>query len=399
MNRLPNPQISLKTWGIALLCWSLPCVSLLAQTDSLSVSDGIRAFEAQDYDQSIVILTTLIGDSLVPAQELPQAHYFLGQSYWMVGQNPDLKGQFPRAIPRAHSHLATARVIDRTSPLSEFASESLQLLWPYLYNLGVEAYNQQQYQAAWQYFYQVKQIDEENYRNTLSLSFASWQKGDTTGAVKIWQDLRQTYQAAPLGVAPAPEVVQSVQFLQSYYSLIGNPETDLALAAPKSATPAQGPIPAAWRIPKSELRVYQAYELNDREAQDLFEWNLRRFPEDKDLKMAYGSWLYERDRQDTALVLFGNVISLDSNYAEAYLRLAAHHLNTAIDLSQADLPTPEAIQQLESAYPFLQHLHTLQPSNIAVLNRLVQIASYLDLPEASRYHTTLAEMKSGNLDR
>lgn len=205
--------------SVLLLFWLHQGSHLLGQAVAHDFQASLAVFESGNYPACIQDFEAMLADSTLPSASQGQVHFFLGQAYFQVGRDAKLARKHPGAFGKAFNHLSAAQGASTQVTAGELAGESLQLLWPYLFNQGVAAYNRGKFEEAWTCFNQVGQIDPQNYRNQLALSYACWHKGDTLQAVRVWQHLKRAHEADPETLAAVPEVKTAIGLWEDYMAL------------------------------------------------------------------------------------------------------------------------------------------------------------------------------------
>ncbi|MDX2247681.1 MAG: tetratricopeptide repeat protein [Bacteroidia bacterium] len=364
-------------------------VNIFAQSDIPSLSSGIGAFEQEDYETTIRVLARLIEtENAISETHLPEAHFYLAQAYYQVSQNPEKAPLYPEALLRAYNHLMASKATStQESRYRKMTDVALEVLWPAIYNTGVEAYNQKDFNRAVVFFSKTRQINPWFFEAALNQGYSHWQLGDTLAAIKSWNKSLELYRISP---KEEHQIViqETLLTLAGAYS-----ERRLPVEAKNFLTEGETLFPGKYAFHEAEIILYTQHPNLQPGPDQRFLQMVSDNPYDLSAKMALAHQLETSGDSAAAANLFQEIISQKPQHFEANRHLAAYHIRQAIQVQnqanpQESLPT-SFYNHLEKALPCLKMLYEIQPDNAEWLRQLTTTASILGLPEAKEYHRQL----------
>jgi len=349
------------------------------QATSPQLMEGILLYQGEEYGKAVHYLANLIGEEKIDKEELPKAHYFLGQSYfWLVRENEKFRRRYPLAVARALTHTETAGVLDQGGRYSDLSEASLLELEPYLYNEAVFHYKKEEFPQADYYFGKAIAIMPADYEAILGRSYVALAQADTGRAIKLWLGMTSQMQKIRTDSQP-PAMARAYELLSTYYEGEAYDKEEEKLES--------------IALKKSRVEVYKEQALKKEEAALLFEDMLKKYPEDTKTCLAYAELLQLMGREDTAMVLYRQVLRYDSTQVEAHRQLAVHYLNRAVALQESGKNREEVNASLERSWPHFEVLHRQEPQSRLWLEQLVLIGQRLEKDEVATYVDRWEEME------
>ncbi|MCI4669867.1 MAG: hypothetical protein MRZ79_17155 [Bacteroidia bacterium] len=391
----------MKYWIIVVFVGLSMSQMAKGQATSPALMKGISLFDEGDYTESVKQIADLLQKRQIKKDEEPKANFFLGQSYLgLIRENKNFRKKNPLAVARAYTHTQTAKVLDRGGRYEAMANSALETLQPYLYNEGVYYFNKGEYKSSDYYFIKAIFVDSKDYEAWLARSYVAMAQEDTLRAVKIWTGLTERFKLQEGDSVPAA-IEESYQLLANYLQDHG--KADLAL---NLLDKGREKFPASIALKTSELKVYKDQPLKKEEAIYLFEDILSKFPNDKKSALAYAELLQSMGKEDTAMVLYGQVLKIDSSEIQAHKNLAVYQLNKAVSLYESisdikngekkKLKEKEMNEWLHKSMPHFAYLHKAEPDEELWLKQLAMISKRLDHPDAKTYAEKLQGKLRGN---
>ncbi|MEZ4776064.1 MAG: hypothetical protein R3D00_23005 [Bacteroidia bacterium] len=371
---------------LGLCMWA----TLVAQPEAPTLVSGIKAFQQEDYETSIRILAKLIEDEgPVSKINLPEAHFYLAQAYYQISKDPVKAAIYPEALLRAYNHLMASKNTDSPgSGYQRIADVALEVLWPAIYNTGVDAYNQQDFNRAVVFFSKARQINPRFFESALNQGYAHWQVGDTLAAIKSWQKSLELYRILK-NDENQRTLETTLLMLAGAYSQRNMPEEARAFLLEGMAL-----FPGRYAFHEAEIVLYNLHENLPPGPENRFREIIHENPYDISAKLALAKHLENSGNHASALKLFEEIISQKPVHFEANLHVASYYINQAIALETQNKSTREALPpafhaNLEKAVPCLKVLHEAQPDNTEWLRQLATSTQILGLEEAESYRKLL----------
>lgn len=382
-----------------LLWLLLFCPSWLFGQQNL-LSEGILAYETGAYANSIRTLAALIeAQGALPAYELPKAHFYLSQSYWEAYQQANLRSNYPEALLRAYNHLTAASRLDLTGHYQEMSQLAIEQLLPSMLEGGIAAYNRGDFSLAARYFSRVHQLQPRLFEAHLNEGYAQWQLGDSLKAVNSWQ------RALDLSPKPTQVVVGEESLISAYamlihtYSQWGQVSRARGILAEANQRFMRHPL-----LREAELDLYLSHPGQLPNGRQHFQDQLRQYPKEEALQVAYARYLYYQQDTAEAMLQFYKIIQNYPNQLVANRFLSAYYLWQAralIDQPAGRLQEGEQkarrdkiLDHLLEALPYLKKLHELEPDEKFWLEELVAVTEYIQLPQADSYRKALRQFRN-----
>ncbi|MEL7533299.1 MAG: tetratricopeptide repeat protein [Bacteroidota bacterium] len=372
----------------------MPCL-LWAQNDILR--QGIYAYEQQDYPEAIRTLSSLIESNRSLSEgELPQAHFYLAQSYWQASRNLKYKPDYPQALLRAYNHLVAAQRLDRATRYTQACKTTITLLLPALYEAGTEAYNRKDYALASRYFDRSHQLEPNKYEFLMAKAYAQWQMQDSVSALNSWQKVVEN---PPIKLLPE----QENEFAQAYAMIIHT------RSAWGQFTQARDVLHQAFTqypnhpsLIEAELDIYLSHRSLQENGERHFQDQIRKNPNNLDWKRAYARYLFYTDKTDKAVQQFEYIQKVEPDHDMANRFLAAHYVSKAKAMldqlsntsgEERSAQQEKILEALLESLPYLSKLHDEDPERVEWLEHLIAVSEYLDLAKAKVYRKELRKLR------
>lgn len=383
-------------------------VIMQVQAQNSKVTSGVIAFDAGRYEEAVEKLTVALENKdQLKEKNIPKAHYYLSQAYLRVGQDTALIKQYPDALLKSYDHLELAKETDASGKYKKQATLAETMVWPTMFNIGATAYNQKDYESSLAHFERAVKLSPDDVNTIMMLGYSQYMMKDTTNALTTWQRTIDAYEKL-LANATDEEPVEPNKDIAAAYLLVGSFK-DLKgdiRGALEAIQAGRKNFPNDKELQRTELSLYQKSPELFAEAESKFQKAIEENPDDLIIQLAYAGMLKENGQVDRALALYNGVLAKDPDNLQANIQIGAHHVNVASEKNDAkmklskeseiDAADKEVSSSLKKAYPYMQKLHKLQPTEPEWINQLVSISLFLGLDkEAEEYMKIQQEVMKG----
>lgn len=231
--------------------------------------------------------------------------------------------------------------------------------------------------------------DVPNWGEILERGQRLWKEGDSLKALNFWEQ-------AVFSVGDSWHPSQPEPFLKLVMALIDGYRK---FRQPEKAYDAlsQGfRIEAQSRdLQIAELTLYAEFPEFYSGIQEKYEAYLLTWPDDTDMRMTFAAYLEKLNLSGRAASEYEAILSLDSAHYEANLRLAAFHVNHAVeyqlrqevagDETVVNWLEERIIQHLRQSVAPLEFLHKSETDNPEWILQLATVHQYLGNKEAKKY--------------
>ena len=212
------------------------------------------------------------------------------------------------------------------------------------------------------------------------------QMKDTTAAIADLEKALALAKQKPLPNDPTLPFVYSG--LISAYAAKGQGEKAIGLA-----NEARTKFPTDENIRRAELNLYLQHPDLQEKALDRFRQEVERDPKNETYLLIYAQ-LWERKNPDSAAYYYRKVLELNPENVNANYNLGAYYINQAAEISvKYNQTKDEKLQQeyfaqmqdlFRKALPNLEKAHEKLPEDLALLQSLIQVTTYLGMEEKAK---------------
>lgn len=179
-----------------------------------------------------------------------------------------------------------------------------------------------------------------------------------------------------------------------YASLIsaygGRGEGDKALDI---ANEGRNKFPTDENIRRAELNLYLQNPALQQRALDRFRQEIEREPRNETYLLIYAQ-LWERVNPDSAALYYNKVLSINPENLNAHYNLGAYYVNQAAEIStkynesKSEKEQQRYFAQMQElfrqALPHLEKAHAQLPEDLALLQSLIQVTTYLGMDDKAQ---------------
>ncbi len=314
-----------------------------------------------------------------------------------VNMHQKIPGVCPEALVRAKDSFLKAKELDVKNRRTEYLNNALVNVGSLSFNSALDAYTNKDYTEAASYFSMTSDAYESAEQTTDSVYMIAVFNTGLANHNGGNMDLAAEYYQKSIDI--------NYDVKQCYYRMIymyNNAEmTDKALEAIQKGK-AQFPDEPEFLIQETNIHLKNKdYE----KAESALRGAVKNDPSNAMLHFVLGTALEQLDKPEDAIQAYKDAIEVDENYSDAYHNLGAAYYNQYVaytneagDLdfrSQSAKITElenKAEKSLESAMPFLEKAHSMDPTNVPVMNSLKSI--YFTFSMTEKYDAMVAKIKA-----
>ncbi len=370
-------------------------LGLVALAQKSNVTSAALAMQDGDFERALSYVDKALAQpDLLKAQDLAKAYKIRAQAYVSLlvkdpaktpEKYPDVLGEIVRSIQKCRELDAKKEFSDEIKITSAQAASILYLKGFELFQKEKLAQARQHLTWAIELYESVGQKDF--YPPVALRGLVSLQMGDTTAAI---QDLERARTAA--NAKPIQGAEQLMPFV--YTGLIkaygAQRKVEQALQIVQEA---RSKFPTDENIRRTELNLYlQNPDLQER-AIEQFRQEVQKNPRNEEHLLIYAQ-LLERNYPDSAAAYYEKVLSINPNNVNANYNLGAYYVNQAAEISQRyNEEKDEATQKrlyaqmqdkFRQALPYLERAHEALPTDLALLQSLIQVTTYLGMEDKAK---------------
>ena len=297
---------------------------------------------------------------------------YRGQIYQqIVLSDEDFEFDKVTAINEGTASYTKARELDSKNKWEEEINGGLMILKNFAANLGVQAYNEQQFESARDYFLiGERAAAAEGAFDTLAVynaGLSAEQAGDTETAIEQYKKAAAVnYLGANMYLYMA-NLYQKEEMTEEYLSIVQEG---------RKVYP-----------DNSDLIVYELnyYLRNNKfeEAEENLKLAIEKEPGNKQLHFSLGVVYDNLGRRDDAKLAYQKAIEIDPDYFDAIFNLGAMYFNQGVEMNNAanditdnkkyNAARAEAKEVFEQARPYLEKAHELEPGDSSAIVSLSQL--------------------------
>lgn len=302
----------------------------------------------------------------------PKTWVYRGQIYQqIVMSEEDFGVEKVTAIEEGLTSYTKAAELDSKNKWETDINNGLFMLKGFAGNLGIQAYNEQNFEAARDFFLiGERAAAAEGTLDTLTVynaGLAAEQAGDYETAIAQY---KKAAEANYLGA-------NMYLYMANLYDSQEMPEEFLSVVQEGRKLYPEN----------SDLIVYELnhYLRNDKfeEAENNLKLALEKEPDNKQLHFSLGVVYDNLGRRDDAKASYEKAIAIDSEYFDATFNLGAMYFNQGVEMNNAaneitdnkkyNAARAEAKKVFEQARPYLEKAHELEPTDASAIVSLSQL--------------------------
>ncbi|MCS7188810.1 MAG: hypothetical protein RMJ66_04875 [Bacteroidia bacterium] len=232
-----------------------------------------------------------------------------------------------------------------------------------------------------------EQIGQKDFYPPLAIrGLVALQLKDTTNAIADLEKARELAAKKPIQNDPTLPFIY-VGLINAYG---GRGEGEKAILV---ATEGRTKFPTDESIRKAELNLYLQQPSLQPQALERFRQEIQREPQNETYLLIYAQ-LWEKSNPDSAAYYYRKVLEINNENLNAHYNLGAYYVNQAAELSVKYNETKdEKLQQkyfaqmqenFRKALPHLERAHQKLPQDLALLQSLIQVTTYLGMEEKAQ---------------
>jgi len=368
-------------------------VGLYAQKSK--ITSAALALQDGDFERALSYVEQAFAqpDLLKPA-DMAKGYKIRAQAYiGLLSKDPvGTQQKYPNLYQDTYSAIRKCRELDAKKEYEQDIKLLSAQLASILYLKGFELFQKEQLPQAREYLTWAvelyENVGQKDFFPPLALrGLVHVQLRDTNAALS---DLEKA-----LAISKTKPIKEAENMLPFIYTALinlyaGRGQGEKALAI---ANEARSRFPTDENIRRAELNLYlQNPSLHD-EALKQFRSEIEKNPNNETYLLIYAQ-LLEKNNPDSAAVYYQRVLSLNPDNVNANYNLGAYYVNQAAEIAQKyNEAKDEAKQKLlyaqmqdkfRQALPYLEKAHQALPEDLALLQSLIQVTTYLNLDDKAK---------------
>ncbi len=368
-------------------------VGLYAQKSK--ITSASLAFQDGDFERALSYIDQAFAqpDLLKPA-DMAKGYKIRVQSYIaLLGKDPaGTQQKYPNIFQESYSALRKALELDARKEYEVELKLACGQLASILYLKGFELFQKEQLPQAREYLTWATELYEtvgqKDFFPPMALrGLVNVQLRDTSAALSDLEKALALSKAKPI-----KEAEQLLPFI--YMALIniygGRGEGEKAITL---ANEARSKFPTDENIRRAELNLYLQNPTLHEEALSQFRTEIEKSPNNEIYLLIYAQ-LLERKNADSAAVYYERVLTINPNNMNANYNLGAYYVNQAAEIAQKYNEAKNEAQQkalydqmqekFRKALPYLEKAHEALPTDLALLQSLIQVTTYLNMDDRAK---------------
>jgi len=368
-------------------------VGLYAQKSK--ITSASLAFRDGDFERALSYIDQAFAqpDLLKPA-DMAKGYKIRVQSYIaLLGKDPvGTQEKYPNIFQESYSALRKAFELDARKEYEEDLKRASEQLASILYLKGFELFQKEQLPQAREYLTWAielyEKVGQKDFFPPIALrGLVNVQLRDTNAALSDLEKALTLSKAKPI-----KEAEQLLPFIYmaliNLYGSQGEGEKAISLV-----NEARSKFPTDENIRRAELNLYLQNPALHEEALKQFRAEIEKKPNDETYLLIYAQ-LLERKNPDSAAVYYRRVLVINPDNTNANYNLGAYYVNQAADLAQKYNESKNEAQQkvlyeqmqekFREALPYLEKAHEALPTDLALLQSLIQVTTYLNMEDKAK---------------
>ncbi len=375
--------------------WLPLVVSLGLYAQKSKVTSASLALQDGDFERALgYVDQALAQPELLKAADQAKAYKIRVQAYIALLSKDSATAQkkYPNLFEDAYSALRKARELDVRKEFDLELTQASAQLASILYSKGFELFQKEKLPQARENLTRAIELFEglgqKDFFPPIALrGLVNTQLRDTNAALA---DLEKA-----LALSKAKPIKEAEQMLPFVYTALINlygsgGQGEKAISV---ANEARSRFPTDENIRRAELNLYlQNPTLHD-EAIKQFQTEIEKNPNNETYLLIYAQ-LLEKRNPDSAAMYYQRVLALNPNNVNANYNLGAYYVNQAAEIAQKYNESKNEAQQKElyaqmqakfrQALPYLEKAHEALPDDLALLQSLIQVTTYLNLDDKAK---------------
>ncbi len=326
--------------------------------------------------------------------------YYRAVIYGRISQSDKFKNLVPSPMDTALASYEKAIELDTKGNYSEDIRGELTLLVQYLYNQGVQAYNNGDFQSAYDYFMKGNKVQSLLAKLNGDNSF----KGDTSfleaAAISAYNaqmidEAISAYEA----LLKAGKQTAKIYNTLAYLYLVGKNDID---GAEKVIQEGRQKFPTDIDLIRKQINIYLMRGESEK-ALPLIDEAIKKDTSDPMLYIIKGSIYEQQGNFEEAEKAYKKALSLNDDLFDANYSLGALYYNKAVEITDQMNKLPvdkideynklkkERDAWLQKALPYLEKAHKLKPDDLNTILALREIYMRLGQTDKSNQMKELYE--------
>ena len=375
--------------------WLPLVVSLGLYAQKSKVTSASLALQDGDFERALSYVDQALAQpELLKAADQAKAYKIRVQAYIaLLSKDPaTAQEKYPNLFEDAYSALRKARELDVRKEFDLELTQASAQLASTLYLKGFELFQKEKLPQARENLTRAIELFEglgqKDFFPPIALrGLVNTQLRDTNAALADLEKALALSKSKPM-----KEAEQMLPFvymaLINLYGSRGQGEKAISIASE-----ARSKFPTDENIRRAELNLYlQNPTLHD-EAIKQFQTEIEKNPNNETYLLIYAQ-LLEKRNPDSAAVYYQRVLALNPNNVNANYNLGAYYVNQAAEIAQKYNDSKSEAQQKElytqmqekfrQALPYLEKAHEALPDDLALLQSLIQVTTYLNLDDKAK---------------
>ncbi len=375
--------------------WLPLVISLGLYAQKSKITSASLALRDGDFERALSYVEQAFAqpDLLKPADQA-KGYKIRAQAYIALhGKDPNAAEQkYPNLYEEAYMAVRRARELDTKKEFERDLIELSLQLAGILYRKGFELFQKDKLPEARQYLTWAIELFEElgqkDFFPPIALrGLVQTQLRDTNAALA---DLEKA-----LAFSKSKPIKEAEQMLPFVYTTLinlyaGRGQGDKAMSI---ANEARSKFPTDENIRRAELNLYIQNPSLHEEALRQFRSEIEKNPNNEIYLLIYAQ-LLEKHSPDSAAAYYQRVLALNPDNINANYNLGAYYVNQAAEIAQKYNESKNEAQQKQlyaqmqekfrQALPYLEKAHEALPDDLALLQSLIQVTTYLNLDDKAK---------------
>ena len=375
--------------------WLALFVGVVMYAQKSKITSAALALQDGDFERALSYIDQAFAqpDLLKPA-DMAKGYKIRAQAYIaLLSKDPvGAQQKYPNLYQDTYSAIRKCRELDAKKEYEQDIKILSAQLASILYLKGFELFQKEQLPQAREYLtwatelYEI--VGQKDFFPPIALrGLVNVQLRDTNAALADLEKALALSKAKPM--KDAEQLLPFIYMaLINIYGGRGQGEKAITLA-----NEARSKFPTDENIRRAELNLYlQNPALHD-EALKQFGAELEKNPNNEMYLLIYAQ-LLERKNPDSAAVYYKRVLGINPNNVNANYNLGAYYVNQAAELAQKYNEAKNEDQQkvlynqmqekFREALPYLEKAHEALPTDLALLQSLIQVTTYLNMDDKAK---------------
>ncbi len=319
--------------------------------------------------------------------------YYRAIIYGRISQNDKFKNLVPSPLDTALVSYEKAIDLDNKGTYTEEIRHELNMLIQYLYNQGVQAYNNQNFNEAYEFFMKANEAARIMAKAEGRTDF----KGDTSlleaAAISAYnaqmiEEAISAYEA----VLKAGKQTAKIYNTLAYLYMVGKQDIEGAERVIKEG---RTRFPTDIDLIRKQINIFLIRDETEK-ALPLIDEAIKKDSTDPMLYIIKGSIYEQQGKVDEAEKVYKKALALNDDLFDANYSLGALYYNKAVEITEKMNALPvdkmdeynklkeERDQWLKKALPYLEKAHKLKPDDLNTVAALREVYMRLGDTEKSK---------------